>query len=764
MSFQASSLSTQSRRHRQQNLARRLNMPINMLSSTIVLEVLRNDNYANWSACIKNYFLAQDLWDIFGTTKPSESKDCEVELKAWKKKNAAALHAIQISCSVEILSQINHINCAKTVWARLHKLMTQPPSKGVNPVAEQRNSSNTPSSDIHEDEDRSTIAPDQKVEAGSYPGKQTEIKRRSPDYYSTHYAELRKALQSGDWNICAKEFLKLQPYSMSTDKITTTGKTALHVSVEAVHLHIVKELVELMSEDDLEVKDNYDNTALMLTTYSGQYKMAELMLRKNKKLVSRGTVHYGRRTLPVVNAISNGHIKMARYFYSLNPPEDLSPEKDNNGSTLCTQAIYAGALDIALDLIQKYPDLALAPDRSEKYSPIFALASMPAAFPSGNPLVFRKELIYSRIPTQLKNGTNEVQLRIQEDEGRQSNEVKTNRSSVRCLLSWPFSKLIQLLDIEHLKEMKLVHEQSRLLLNLMCEEIVKSDPEKRNKGNVNAAIFRAIKKGAFEFVRDVLKKNPDLLCSKDGNSRNIFSYAVLCRQAKIFSLINGIDIKNKMANEKDPSWNNILHIAGMPPAYNMLDRIPGAALQMQRELQWFKEVESIAHKKIKEFVNKDGVTPWELFTKNHKDLMKEAFTVPGGNNQDTGLPIFFNKKLFRIFIVSDALSLFSSASSVLMFLGILTSRYAEEDFFKSLPTKMIIGLSTLFFSIATMMIAFSAGLLLMLREESRMVIPVISLASIPVTLFVLMQFPLLVDMCISTYGPSIFNRKMKRWL
>ncbi|KAF5465290.1 hypothetical protein F2P56_015310 [Juglans regia] len=175
------------------------------------------------------------------------------------------------------------------------------------------------------------------------------------------------------------------------------------------------------------------------------------------------------------------------------------------------------------------------------------------------------------------------------------------------------------------------------------------------------------------------------------------------------------------------------------------------------------EVERIVYQNNKEFANKDGVTPGELFTKNHKDLMKEAFTVPGGNNQDTGLPIFLNTKLFRLFIVSDALSLFSSAFSVLMFLGILISRYAEEDFFKSLPRKMIIGLSTLFFSIATMMIAFSAGLLLMLHEESWMVIPIISLASISVTLFVLMQFPLLVRMYISTYGPGIFKRKTKPW-
>jgi hypothetical protein len=203
-----------------------------------------------------------------------------------------------------------------------------------------------------------------------------------------------------------------------------------------------------------------------------------------------------------------------------------------------------------------------------------------------------------------------------------------------------------------------------------------------------------------------------------------------------------------------------------------------------------QEVESIVHPKVKEAINKDCLTPQQLFTEKHKDMMEAgekwmkdtatsctvvaalivtimfaaAFTVPGGNNQNTSLPMFLKEKLFMLFIISDALSFFSSSTSALMFLGILTSRYAEEDFLKSLPTKMIIGLSTLFFSIATMMTAFTVALLIMLHGKSWLVIPVICLASVPVTLFILMQFPLLVDMFISTFGPGIFDRKMKRWV
>ena len=203
-----------------------------------------------------------------------------------------------------------------------------------------------------------------------------------------------------------------------------------------------------------------------------------------------------------------------------------------------------------------------------------------------------------------------------------------------------------------------------------------------------------------------------------------------------------------------------------------------------------QEVESIVPPRYREYLNHDGLTPRELFTKNHKDLMKEGekwmkgtatsctvvgaliitimfaavFTVPGGNIQDTGFPVFLDEKVFKLFIISDALSLFSTTTSVLMFLGILTSRYAEDDFLESLPRKMIIGLSTLFFSIATMMIAFSATLIIILHGQSWIIIPVICLASVPIALFVLMQFRILVELFISTYGPGIFDKKMGRWV
>ncbi|PRQ21770.1 putative PGG domain-containing protein [Rosa chinensis] len=183
----------------------------------------------------------------------------------------------------------------------------------------------------------------------------------------------------------------------------------------------------------------------------------------------------------------------------------------------------------------------------------------------------------------------------------------------------------------------------------------------------------------------------------------------------------------------------------------------------------------------------DDLTARELFTKNHKRLMEDAknsmketansctligalivtimfaaaFTLPGGNNDNTGLPLLQNNRLFKVFIVSDTISLFSSTTAVITFLGILTSRYAEQDFLKYLHTMMRTGVFTLFFSIATMMIAFSCALAIMLDKEAWIVIPSILLASVPLISFVWWLFPLLVDIFKSAHGPGIFGQRKR---
>ena len=155
------------------------------------------------------------------------------------------------------------------------------------------------------------------------------------------YMDFYKALQIGNWN-AAEEFLYRHPKAINA-KITATGKTALRVAAEAGHVHIVEELVKLMTAENLEIKDIYGFgfTALAWATYFGNYRIAKCMLGKNENLISIGD-DFG--TIPVVLALKNGHLRLARYLYVLTPSEILMPERGTMGATVVCEAIYNNAL------------------------------------------------------------------------------------------------------------------------------------------------------------------------------------------------------------------------------------------------------------------------------------------------------------------------------------------------------------------------------------------------------------------------------------
>jgi hypothetical protein len=137
--------------------------------------------------------------------------------------------------------------------------------------------------------------------------------------------------------------------------------------------------------------------------------------------------------------------------------------------------------------------------------------------------------------------------------------------------------------------MKLVSVQFHELLDHMCKEVSNS-PTTRT---MREAIFRSIAMGNPEFVFRMVKAKPSLICSRDEDGMSIFAFATLHRQAKIFSLTYGLPLRNIMATWRDHKNNIILHMTGATEASIQLNKIQGAALQMQRELQWFKVISLI---------------------------------------------------------------------------------------------------------------------------------------------------------------------------
>ncbi|RDX77944.1 hypothetical protein CR513_41849, partial [Mucuna pruriens] len=273
---------------------------------------------------------------------------------------------------------------------------------------------------------------------------------------------------------------------------------------------------------------------------------------------------------------------------------------------------------------------------------------------------------------------------------------------------------------------------------------------------------------------------PSLIWEVDNQNRSINHVAVLNRHASIYNLIHEIgSIKDIILTYKgDEDDNTILHLAAKLAPPGQLELVSGAAFQMSLEISWFKEVNKIMLPSLRYMKNSEGLTARELFTKEHAELHKNAeswmkrtaescmlistviatgvfsaaISVPGGMDDQTKEQNYLDKTSFLVFVISDAIALISSATAILIFLSILISRYAENDFHKWLPLKLIFGLITLFISITSMMVAFGSSFFITYNYGLKWVPSFISvLACLPILLFIVLQFSLWLDIIYSTY-------------
>ncbi|MED6125942.1 hypothetical protein PIB30_073424 [Stylosanthes scabra] len=304
--------------------------------------------------------------------------------------------------------------------------------------------------------------------------------------------------------------------------------------------------------------------------------------------------------------------------------------------------------------------------------------------------------------------------------------------------------------------------------------------------------FDATKLGNFNFVAELMRSDPDLMWEVDGKNRSIIHIAVLHRDSSIFNLIHEIGaIKDLIVTFEDSENNYMLHHAAKLAPSTQLKRISGPALQMTHELLWFEEVEKIMLPSHKEVENSHGKTPRALFDEEHKELLTDGtswtkdtakncmlvsaliatgvftatFNLPGGRNSTTGTPTYLTQPSFLTFAIADAIAMISSSASILMFLSILNSSYAEDNYFRSLPFKLLFGLVAQFVSITSMMIAFAVSFFITYYHGSNWVPIFISvLAFMPILFFRLVLFPLWTDIIHSSYFCLTLFRPKKRML
>ncbi|KAJ0807601.1 putative ankyrin repeat-containing domain, PGG domain, ankyrin repeat-containing domain superfamily [Helianthus annuus] len=598
---------------------------------------------------------------------------------------------------------------------------------------------------------------------------------------------LYEAAIEGDWK-AAEPILDEHP-DVICFAITENYDTLLHIAASAESTNavvkFVTKLVQLMESEDLELQNQNYNTALSLAAAAGNVKTAMIMVEKNPGLPE---IPGNNRAMPLYTAALFEKPLMVRYLYNSMRMRGNYMSDDNHRSVL-EKCIEADIFDVAIKIIHDRPKLTY---KKELLSDILiTLAQKTDAFEGTKPNVVLRVIKSFFVAFHVKIGPGE-----KESEALQLLRIiwgivaKMPKKDIDDILRGP---RVQVQNKNKDKESEVMPLIRTILEKIDKEEAIpKSEIAKgyTEWSYPSRVLFLATKMGNMLFVIELIRSNPDLIWKLDDKGKTIFHLAVKHRQINIYKLIYEIGaMKDLITPIKDNKGNNMLHMISKSAKQSRFQDVSGVALQMQRELLWFKEVEQMIPPHYRQRKNGDNVTPQDLFTKTHEKLVTKgedwmkhtasqcmvvatlittivfaaAFTLPGGYNQGTGIPFFRKEPALIIFVIADAVSLISSSTSILMFLAILTSRYAERDFLESLPRKLLFGLATLFLSIMTMMIAFSASFFVLYDKKVKWVpITITGLAGMPVILFAILQFRLLGDVFYSTYRSRYLFKPKKR--
>ncbi|XP_071729607.1 uncharacterized protein [Rutidosis leptorrhynchoides] len=638
---------------------------------------------------------------------------------------------------------------------------------------------------------------------------------------------MRHATINGDW-MTAENLLKAYTISLASEVVTSDGNTALHIAVGLGHNDFVRNLLMFYLNDEqvLKKRDSDGSTALHIAAIVGNTHATDLLVKKNKALLHIKDL---KGEEPLHKAYENMHLDTIGYLLkAINDDDDVKGKEQSShihlgieiGVDLLVNAISAKQYNFASDLIKRFPKFASKSDD--------VLMAIARTFPTE--LDYWQTLFYPSYDLDDISNTAVTMLKfyfmilfylpvliyqyIYKDDRSYGTWFKTLlRGLLITVPMWLLSIFLLIplciimvwllfvvfyyalwkgIDIlggptKHIEKKKKDWNEATNVLRLVCHEIGMLEFSGTHHPYFTRPLLEAASQNAYIVVDEILHGSPEAIQSTDKSGYDIIQLAIIHRSEKIYNLIYDFgERKNLYRTLEDSSKNNILHLAARLAPSHELSRRRGAALQLQRELQWREEVKKHI---FPTYITRENIfkeTPDMLFTREHEMLLKEgenwmkatsescsitaaliatimfaaAITVPGGNDQTTGIPLFSKYAAFIIFAVTDAISLFASSTALLVFLSILTARFAENDFLVSLPSRMLIGLVALLLSTIAMMVAFSATLFLVFcHQKLWMLAPICVLAFIPIGFFVVLQFPLIVDLFRSTYLPIFGNER-----
>ncbi|KAI3701373.1 hypothetical protein L6452_26392 [Arctium lappa] len=571
-----------------------------------------------------------------------------------------------------------------------------------------------------------------------------------------------------------------------TDSISINGNTALHVAVacHTVKNRFLERMLDLAEPGEsrrrlLDVRNSDGSTLLHLAASLGNTNAAIILVTRDRGLLFAKD---NEDCTPLDLLHSCGPKNTDTYLYLLdesNMQLQADPEQGINNNGLVhhmltderplINAIACKDFELACELIKRYNVLKNDED---------VLMAIAHHFPCDFRIL--ELIIYELWQTPLLKFVTRAAFNYDVRSILDLNFMMLAIVLLGAAYIWPLQMLIWICLKSKVPALNYVRrggenrEFAGKLLEKVCGLIKESSKNDSimiscNDHNYSKPIFEAVKRDASDFVQHIVFWFPNAIKSLDKDGHNIAQAALKNRSLKVMAVIphgewaKHTNISQNVEGDDLHCGNNLLHFAARCAPVSKLSHIPGAALQIRFELQWFKLAKSWLPLCIKE-KNSVGETPEMVFTREHMELetkgekwLKDtansglvtatllttitfaaAITVPGGN-KESGHPNFAGDLIFALFAVSDAISMLTSAASLLLFLSIFTSPFGEKDFALHLHLRLLSAFATLFISATFMIAAFGATLALVFDKTNPkiMVYWIIPMTWLPISCFAL---------------------------
>ncbi|XP_042004531.1 uncharacterized protein LOC121753333 [Salvia splendens] len=509
------------------------------------------------------------------------------------------------------------------------------------------------------------------------------------------YLPLYQAIMRDNWQSTKHNFPDIN--DLCTTFISSRLDTILHIAVLTGNANdLVIKMVEIIPPEALALMDSKGETALHKAAKVGNTAAATALVDRNPNLLH---VMNNYNELPVVIAAGNYQKKTLEYWilqHETNSSNHPSIFLGQIGIRVLNAIISSEYFDIALDLTLKYPNVAQMVDYETGNYALSIIAQNDSLFSRTGAFTWWQQFVYHciSVKTNSEAETGRTTHDVTHDIESSNNHGAAHRMYLFHIISRVWKKLEDMIwyvtenlvpKVKELKEKKSARAQALQLAKHLCDQI------RILPGNKANPIFaKSLQKAAFygisELVEMIMDICPWAILYRDTEGRDMFMLAATYRFENVINLLyNMNDSKYLFWGISDNQKNNLMHICGKLSPSDRLNLVAGPALQMQRELQWFKEMENIVPAPRRTCRNDEDQTPQMIFTKEHEKLkeagekwMKDtanactivaaliatvmfaaAFTVPGGIEEASGKPLLSNKPPFMLFAVSDSISLFT---------------------------------------------------------------------------------------------------------